>query len=85
MLGTKFRVISGYVGTQETLMAIERGETDGRCGWGFSSMKSSKPDWLRDQRLNFLVQFGIDKHPELPACPARSILSPTRPTGSSCG
>jgi len=31
-LGSKFRLISGYVGTQETLMAIERGETDGRCG-----------------------------------------------------
>ena len=70
VLGTKFRVISGYVGTQETLMAIERGETDGRCGWGFSSMKSSKPDWLRDQRLNFLVQFGIDKHPELHGVPS---------------
>ena len=70
VLGTKFRVISGYVGTQETLMAIERGETDGRCGWGFSSMKSSKPDWLRDQRLNFLVQFGIDKHPELRGVPS---------------
>ena len=63
VLGTKFRVVSGYVGTQETLIAIERGETDGRCGWGFASMKSSKPDWLRDKKLNFLVQLGLEKHP----------------------
>lgn len=69
-LGTKFRVISGYVGTQETLIAIERGETDGRCGWGFASMKSSKPDWLRDKRLNFLVQLGLDKHADAPGVPS---------------
>src|SRR5262245_36276009 len=70
VLGTKFRVISGYVGTQETLIAIERGEAEGRCGWGFSSMKSSKPDWLRDKKVNFLVQLGFEKHPELPGAPS---------------
>jgi tripartite-type tricarboxylate transporter receptor subunit TctC len=64
VLGTKFRVITGYVGTQESLLAIERGETDGRCGWGFASMKSAKPEWLRDKRLNLLVQLGLQKHPE---------------------
>ncbi|MDH7796730.1 MULTISPECIES: hypothetical protein [unclassified Beijerinckia] len=63
-LGTKFRVITGYVGTQETIMAIERGETDGRCGWGYSSLKSSKPDWLRDKKINFLVQMSLKKHPD---------------------
>ena len=31
---------------------------------GFASMKSSKPDWLRDKKLNFLVQLGLEKHPE---------------------
>lgn len=70
VLGTKFRVISGYVGTQETLIAIERGETDGRCGWGFASMKSSKPDWLRDRKLNFLVQLGLEKHPKAADVPS---------------
>ena len=46
-------------------MAIERGETDGRCGWSWSSIRSSKPDWLRDKKLNFLVQLGLEKHPEV--------------------
>jgi tripartite-type tricarboxylate transporter receptor subunit TctC len=64
IIGTKFRVITGYVGTQETIMAIERGETDGRCGWGYSSLKSSKPDWIRDKKINYLVQMSLKKHPD---------------------
>jgi tripartite-type tricarboxylate transporter receptor subunit TctC len=77
VLGTKFRVISGYVGTQETLIAIERGETEGRCGWGFASIKSSKPDWLRDKQLNLLVQLGFEKHPEAPGVPSATDLVST--------
>jgi tripartite-type tricarboxylate transporter receptor subunit TctC len=77
-LGTKFRLISGYVGTQETIMAIERGETDGRCGWGWSSLKSSKPDWVRDKKLNFLIQLGLEKHPEAQDVPLALDLIPTQ-------
>ncbi len=64
VLGSKFRVITGYLGTQETIMAVERGETDGRCGWGWASLKSAKPDWLRDKKLNFIVQLGLAKNKE---------------------
>ena len=52
VLGTKFRVITGYLGSQETIIAIERGEVDGRCGWGWSSLMSTKPDWVRDKKIN---------------------------------
>jgi tripartite-type tricarboxylate transporter receptor subunit TctC len=76
ILGTKFRVISGYVGTQETVMAVERGETDGRCGWSWSSILSSKPDWLREHKLNFLVQLGLEKHPEVKDAPLALDLIP---------
>jgi tripartite-type tricarboxylate transporter receptor subunit TctC len=75
-LGTKFRLITGYVGTQETIMAIEREETDGRCGWGWSSLKSSKPDWLRDKKLNFLVQLALKKHPDVPDVPLALDIIP---------
>jgi tripartite-type tricarboxylate transporter receptor subunit TctC len=75
-LGTKFKLISGYVGTQETIMAIERGETDGRCGWGWSSLRSSKPDWIRDKKLNFLVQLGLEKHPDAMDVPLAIDLIP---------
>jgi tripartite-type tricarboxylate transporter receptor subunit TctC len=75
-MGTKFRVISGYVGTQETVMAVERGEVDGRCGWSWSSILSSKPDWLRDKKLNFLVQLGLEKHPDVKDAPLALDLVP---------
>ncbi len=75
-MGTRFRLISGYVGTQETIMAIERGETDGRCGWGWSSLKSAKPDWVRDKKLNFLVQLALEKHPEAMDVPLAIDLIP---------
>jgi tripartite-type tricarboxylate transporter receptor subunit TctC len=76
-IGTKFRVITGYVGTQETIMAIERGETDGRCGWGYSSLKSSKPDWIRDKKINYLVQMSLKKHPDAMDVPLAMDLMPT--------
>lgn len=76
-IGTRFRVITGYLGTQETIMAVERGETDGRCGWGWSSLKSSKPDWLRDKKLNFILQLGLAKHPEAQHVPLALDLAPT--------
>ena len=63
VLGTKFKVITGYLGTQETALALERGEVDGRCGFGFASLKASKPDWLTENKLNFLVQMGLQAHP----------------------
>ena len=63
VLGTKFKVITGYLGTQETALAVERGEVDGRCGFGFASIKASKPDWLKENKLNFLVQIGLTPHP----------------------
>ena len=63
--GTKFEIISGYKGTSDILLAIERGEVAGMCGFDWSSLKSQKPDWLRDQTINILVQDGIEPEPEL--------------------
>ena len=63
VLGTKFKVITGYLGTQETALAVERGEVEGRCGFGFASLKASRPDWLKENKLNFIVQMGLEPHP----------------------
>jgi hypothetical protein len=46
-------------------LAMERGEIDGICGWDWSSFKSQKPDWLRDNKANVLLQVSLDPHPEL--------------------
>jgi len=69
VLNTKFKVITGYQGSQETILAIERGEVDGRCGWGWSSLKSTKPDWVRDKKINYLLQLALAKSPSVPDAP----------------
>jgi tripartite-type tricarboxylate transporter receptor subunit TctC len=65
--GAKFDVVSGYKGTVEIGLAMERGEIEGACGWGWSSIKSQKPDWIRDDKVNILVQVGLEPNAELSA------------------
>jgi len=69
VIHTKFKVITGYQGSQETIMAIERTEVDGRCGWGWSSLKSTKPDWIREKKINLLLQLALAKSPSIPDSP----------------
>ena len=63
--GAKFEVIAGYHGTTEIGLAMERGEVDGSCGWDWSSVKAQSRDWLRDKKLNFLLQIGLERNDEL--------------------
>ncbi len=63
--GAKFKVVSGYQGTVEIGLAMERGEIDGVCGWDWSSVKSQKADWLKNDKINVLLQDGLNADPEL--------------------
>jgi tripartite-type tricarboxylate transporter receptor subunit TctC len=63
--GAQYDVVSGYRGTADIGLAIERGEVDGVCGWDWSSFKSQKPDWLRDDKVNVLLQVGLEPNAEL--------------------
>jgi tripartite-type tricarboxylate transporter receptor subunit TctC len=68
-LGTKFRVISGYPGANEALLAMERGETQGFCSLGFSTLEAIRPGWMREHKVNIFVQLALQKsseHPEVP-------------------
>ena len=69
VLGTKFKVVTGYLGTQETILAIERGEASGRCIISLSALKTAKPDWLTGKKVNVLLQVGLKKSPDLPEVP----------------
>jgi len=69
VLGTKFKLVTGYVGTQETILAMERGETQGRCGFSLSALKIAKPDWLRDKKINVLVLTALVRSAEFPNVP----------------
>jgi tripartite-type tricarboxylate transporter receptor subunit TctC len=63
--GAQFNLISGYRGTVEVTLAIERREIDGTCGWNWSSAKSQKPEWIRDHKLNYLAQISLQPNAEL--------------------
>jgi tripartite-type tricarboxylate transporter receptor subunit TctC len=66
MFGAKVKLVTGYPGGSEVNLAIERGELDGRCGWSWDSIKSTRPDWLRDHKLNLLVVFALDRPADIP-------------------
>jgi tripartite-type tricarboxylate transporter receptor subunit TctC len=69
MLGFKFKIITGYKGSTETKLAIERGELHGTFGNGWTSLKTGAPDWLKEKKINLITQFGFKKHPEMPDVP----------------
>ncbi len=70
LLGTRFRIITGYDPNAGLNKAMEGGEAEGICGLSWSTLKASRPDWIRDSRLNVLVQFGMGKLPDLQHVPA---------------
>jgi tripartite-type tricarboxylate transporter receptor subunit TctC len=63
--GALLNVVAGYVGTVDVALAIERGEVEGVCGWGWSSVKAQRPGWLTNGAVNFILQVGLDPTPEL--------------------
>ena len=63
--GAQYSVVTGYAGTADIALALERGEIDGACGWDWSSFKSQKPDWIRDKKVNLLLQVGLEPNEEL--------------------
>ena len=69
VLGAKFRIVSGYPGGNDVVLAMERGEVKGRCGWSWSSVIAAHPTWLKEKKINILVQFALAKHPDLPDVP----------------
>ena len=65
VLGTNFEVVEGYRGGAEVYGALERGEVSGVCGLFWSSIKSSRPDWVSKNFIRVFLQLGLDKEPEL--------------------
>ena len=66
LFGAKLKQVRGYPGGNDVILALERGEVQGRCNWSWSSIVSTRPEWIRDKKLNVLIQFAEEKHPELP-------------------
>jgi tripartite-type tricarboxylate transporter receptor subunit TctC len=69
VLGTKLKVITGYPGNIDMQLAMERGEADGNAGTSWSGLTSFKPDWIRDKKINVVLQLAGRKHPDLSSVP----------------
>jgi tripartite-type tricarboxylate transporter receptor subunit TctC len=69
LLGTKFKLVSGYPGTAGVMLAVERGEVQGMCGMPLASIQTARPQWLADKQINIILQEATQRHPELPSVP----------------
>jgi tripartite-type tricarboxylate transporter receptor subunit TctC len=67
VLGTKFKIVSGYRGNTNLLLALENGEIGGLGDWAWPNIKSRRPDFLRDKKINLLMQLGLEKLADAPA------------------
>lgn len=65
LIGTKFKVVTGYNSTAQIALAIERGEVQGIADWSWSSVKAVRPHWLRDKSVTLLMQGALKSDPEL--------------------
>jgi tripartite-type tricarboxylate transporter receptor subunit TctC len=77
VLGTKFKIVTGYPGGNDITLALERGEVQGRCGWSWSSIKTTRPDWIVSKKIVVLAQMSLSKHPDLPDVPLIMDLAKT--------
>lgn len=76
LMGGKIKVLRGYKGTADTALAMERGEIQmAMKSWDL--LRNQHPDWLRDKKINLLVQYNLTRHPELPDVPTIMDVSTT--------
>jgi len=69
VLGTRIRLVAGYVGTSQIALAMESGEVHGLIGSDWDGIKISKPDWVASKRIHVLMQLRDKRSAELPEVP----------------
>jgi tripartite-type tricarboxylate transporter receptor subunit TctC len=67
--GAKLKVISGYKSSRDLNLAMEKGEIHGRCGASYGSLKAEATTLLEENKLNILLQLGLDSEPDLRRVP----------------
>jgi tripartite-type tricarboxylate transporter receptor subunit TctC len=75
--GFNVKLVSGYPGTKDLVLALERGEIDGICGYTYSSIRSGNKGWLENKRVVFMAQIGLVRDKELPEVPLLQELAKT--------
>jgi tripartite-type tricarboxylate transporter receptor subunit TctC len=74
VFGTKFKLVMGYRGSNEAMLAVERGEVEGHST-AWTAVKVAHPNWIRDKDISIQVQFAIKRHPELADVPTAVDLA----------
>jgi tripartite-type tricarboxylate transporter receptor subunit TctC len=69
LIGTRFKVVTGFAGPTSAQLAMERGEVEGIVK-PWSSIKVGSADWLREKKINLIVQHTRERHHELKDVPA---------------
>lgn len=69
LIGTKIKLVVGYQGASQSLMAVERGEVEGYPAIFWSTLKVTKAQWLEQGSIRLIAQMALRKHPELPEVP----------------
>jgi tripartite-type tricarboxylate transporter receptor subunit TctC len=77
LLGTKFKVVHGYAGAAEVDLAVENGEVQGEAGKDWTTLMSTRPQWISDKKINILLQMGLKAHPDLAGVPRAIELART--------
>jgi len=73
--GMKFRIVSGYPGTADVVLAMERGEVHGIGYYSWSNIGSKNPEWISERKVSVLFQTGERRHKDLPDIPLISELA----------
>ena len=77
VFGAKIRLATGFPGTSDIALAMQRGEVQGLCGISWSTIKSEHAAWLKEGRINVLIQAAQAKDPELPNVPLATDFAKT--------
>ncbi len=75
ILGTKFKIVRGYEGTSQINIAMERGEIEGDGGVGWAAVKAQVPQWIADNKIKVIAQYGLKRHPDLADVPSMLELA----------
>ena len=68
-IGAKFKIVSGYPGQADVLLAMERGEIQGSADWSWSEIKTRHLNYVKDGKINLILQNALRKTPDLPNVP----------------
>jgi tripartite-type tricarboxylate transporter receptor subunit TctC len=69
-LKTKMKIVVGYPGQNEVYLAMERGEVDGFPSLFYNTLNATRPKWKEEKNIKLILQYGVEKEPELPDVPS---------------